>query len=275
MEQKDYYQILGVEKNADAKKIKESYRELALKYHPDRNADNPEHIETMKLVNEAYAVLSDPKKRKEYDGLRNAYGAGAYSRFRNNYSEQDIFNGSDIFGVFEELAKTFNLRGYEEVFKEFYGTGYRKFEFQQPGFFAKGFVFTGPFGQKKEQNTENPKLQKPGTLGKIGQYVLKKLTGVEIPADGADIDDFIHISPELAQKGGPYAYLHAKRAKKLIVKIPPGIREGQKIRLQGMGDEGRGGGKNGDLYIRVHVRQPVLKRIKAFFDDIRNDIKKG
>ena len=112
-------------------------------------------------------------------------------------------------------------------------------------------------------------MEGPGPLGKLGQYVIKKLTGVEVPVDGADMDDFIHISPELAQKGGPYAYLHKKRAKKLIVKIPPGIREGQKIRLQGMGGEGKGGGKNGDLYIRVHVRKPVLKRIKAFFHDLK------
>ena len=114
----------------------------------------------MKLVNEAYAVLSNPKKRKEYDTLRSAYGAGAYSRFRNNYSEQDIFNGSDIFGVFEELAKTFNLRGYEEVFKEFYAraTGNSS---SSNRLFRQRVRLHRPFRQKKEQNTKPPNCKNP------------------------------------------------------------------------------------------------------------------
>ena len=70
MEQKDYYKILGIEKNATDQQIKNVYRRLAFKYHPDRNILNSEAVEKMKSVNEAYAVLSNPKKRSEYDLLR-------------------------------------------------------------------------------------------------------------------------------------------------------------------------------------------------------------
>ena len=121
MTQKDYYQILSVNKNAASKEIKEAYRKLAFKYHPDRNKENGEAAEKMKIVNEAYAVLSSPEKRREYDALRQQFGSDAYSRFRNNYSQQDIFSGSDINHIFEEMAKAFGLRGSNEIFKEFYG----------------------------------------------------------------------------------------------------------------------------------------------------------
>ena len=88
MEPKDYYQILGVEKNTDTKQIKTAYRELALKYHPDRNRENPEMADKMKAVNEAYAVLSNSTKRKEYDTLRQQFGSSAYHQFRQSYTEQ-------------------------------------------------------------------------------------------------------------------------------------------------------------------------------------------
>jgi curved DNA-binding protein len=69
MNQKDYYQILEVEKEASSQKIKEAYRRLAFQYHPDRNKGNPPAVEKMKEINEAYAVLSDPKKRRDYDAF--------------------------------------------------------------------------------------------------------------------------------------------------------------------------------------------------------------
>jgi len=266
MEQKDYYKILGVEKDASPKRIKESYRELAFKYHPDRNKDNPENIEKMKLVNEAYAVLSNSTKRKEYDSYKERYGSGAYSQFRHSYSEHDIFSGSDILRVFEEIAKTFNLRGYDEIFKEFYGPGYQKFEFKQPGISIKGFVFIGPFGSKKPKDQQ---VSGPNTMGKLSRYMFKKLTGAEIPQDGKDIHDSIDISPEMAGDGGPYAYFHSRKSKKLLVKIPSGVYEGQRIRLSAMGEDGKGGGKPGDLYLKVRVRKPLLKKIKDFLADLR------
>ena len=106
MTRKDYYHILGVEKNATSQQVKEAYRKLALQYHPDRNKGDLNAVEKMKELNEAYAVLSDAAKRKRYDGMRQEYGAHAYDQFRQGYSDQDIFRGSDLNQVFEEMART-------------------------------------------------------------------------------------------------------------------------------------------------------------------------
>ena len=81
-DQEDYYQILGVEREAIPQKIKEAYRKLAFQYHPDNNRGNPAALEKMKKVNEAYAVLSDPRKKESYDALSQEYGPFAYDRFR-------------------------------------------------------------------------------------------------------------------------------------------------------------------------------------------------
>jgi DnaJ-class molecular chaperone len=264
MEQKDYYQILGVEKNADSKKIKEAYRKLAFKYHPDQNKENPQNAEKMKAINEAYAVLSNSEKRREYDTLRQQFGSSAYSRFRNQYTDQDIFTGSDIFKIFEEMTRTFGFRGYDEIFKEFYGNGYQTFEFKKPGFSARGFVFNGRPGRGGQKQMESP-LNK--TMGKFSRYVFKKISGVDFPEDGSDISDVIQLTSEQAREGGPYAYLDSRKKKKLVVKIPPGIKEGQRIRLAGMGEEGKGGGASGDLYLKVQIKKPLLKRIKRFIAD--------
>ena len=91
MAQEDYYQVLGVEPEATDQTIKEAFRKLAFKYHPDRNRENAAAVEKMKQVNEAYAVLSNPAKKREYDTLKNQFGSSAYSHFRNNYSEQFHF----------------------------------------------------------------------------------------------------------------------------------------------------------------------------------------
>jgi len=186
MTQRDYYQILGVDNNADSKKIKEAYRKQAFTYHPDRNKENPEAAEKMKIVNEAYAVLSSPEKRREYDTLKHQFGSDAYSRFRNNYSQQDIFSGSDINHVFEEMAKAFGFRSFDDIFTEFYGKEYRRFEFKRPGMFAGGFVFTGPLRRGKYDQSQLPPLT--GRLGKLSRYVIEKISGVEFPENGADIN---------------------------------------------------------------------------------------
>ncbi len=262
MEQKDYYKILGVESDADSGKIKEAYRKLAFKYHPDRNRENPGNSEKMKSVNEAYAVLSNPEKRKEYEALKRQYGSSAYHHFRNNYSEKDIFSGSDIFHIFDEMTKAFGFRNPDEIFKEFYGRGYQSFEFKRPGFFAKGYFFFGGFpgGQKPAQM----ELPLKGTLGKLTGYVMGQITGSRIPVTGSHINETITLTPDEAEKGGPYAWFFKNQSKKLVVKIPPGIREGQKIRLTGLGEKGKGGGKPGDLYLQVKIKKPLLKKMKKF-----------
>jgi len=255
MDSKDYYQILGIDKNATPQQIKQAYRELAIKHHPDRNPSDSGALEKMQAINEAYAVLSNPQKKRDYDALRQQYGSSAYHHFRNSYTEQDIFQGSDIHQIFEEMARSFGIRGFDELFKQFEGQGFRRFETKRPGFYVKGFVFTGWIGGRKP-------------LFHLVQNLYKLLTGgvgsTQLPLKGKDIDEVIQLQPIHAQQGGPYAYYHKKRDKKLLVKIPPNTRNGQKIRLPGMGEEGRAGGMPGDLFLKLNINRPVLQQAKGF-----------
>ena len=269
MNQRDYYQTLGVERDAPQQKIKDAYRKLAFQYHPDKNRGNPSALEKMKEINEAYAVLSDPKKRKEYDSFGQRYGSSAYDQFKRSYSEQDIFRGSDINQVFEEMARSFGFRSFEEVFRESYGQGYQTFEFRRPGVFGRVVIFGPGHGRRTQRRHEGPEIPAspgpPGLSGRLLRYLLKSTFGAGGNEKGKDLEDVIVLDPLLAQEGGKIKYLHPKRSKELAITIPPGIREGQKIRLKGMGTEGKGGGEPGDLYLRAHIGKPLLQRIRDFF----------
>ena len=264
MEQKDYYSILGVDKDAGRQQIKEAYRKLAFEYHPDRNKDSAASAK-MKEINESYAVLSDSEKRSRYDTLRQQFGSSAYGQFRQTYSEQDIFRGSDIHQIFEEISKVFGFRGFDDIFRESYGTGYRSFEFQKPGAFGRMFVSS--FGKGEGSY---PKFPLGGNLGKLIKYGLKKKWGIEWPEKGKDRHDIITISPELALRGGKIRYLYQKQSRELVVKIPRGMKEGQRIRLKGMGDDGKGGGEPGDLYVKIRFKKPFSQKIKNIMKQLRS-----
>jgi len=259
----DYYSALGVEKDSSPKKIKDSYRKLALRYHPDRNAD-PSASTRMKEINEAYAVLSDPRKRKEYDLMQEQFGPSAYGRFRQNHSEQDIFRGSDIGQVFEEISRIFGFRSSDEIFKQFYGAGYRSYEFRRPGFSGRAFIY---HGRSRTPGTgTGPQLS--GPLGRLLKYALKKQWGFEFPERGKDRTDWITVTPDLAKSGGKTRYVCRPGSREFVVTIPPGIREGQRIRLRGMGEKGKGGGEPGDLYITVRVGRPLLETAKNWVQNL-------
>jgi len=260
---RDYYEILNVHKDAGQDEIREAYRKLALQYHPDRNRDDPAATSKMKEINEAYAVLSDPEKRKQYDGLCSTYGPFAYDHFRNTYSEQDIFRGSDIQEILDQLSRAFGFRGFDDIFREAYGPGYRFFEFQRPGAFGRIFVTSSGHGQPHRKRSA---LQ--GLLGRAVKYGLKKKWGIEIPERGRDLHDIITISPGLAQRGGKFRYINRSENKELIVTVPPGIRPGQRIRLKGLGAEGTGGGEPGDLFLRVRVRSAFFQKLRNFLDQL-------
>jgi len=260
MAETEYYKLLGVDTDADDKAIRAAYRDLAFQYHPDRNLGDHAAAEKMKQLNEAYAVLSSPEKRQAYDTLRQQFGDSAHTRFRKTHTEKDIFSGSDIQGIFEEMAKSFGFRGSDEILKEFYGKGFRTFQYRRPGFFASGFFFMGGMGAGRPGKGRLP--LPGGPLSMLIGYVMKQLTGSMLPENGAVITETIVLDAETAQKGGPYAYFHKKENKKLIVKIPPNVRNGQKIRLAGMGGDGKGGGSKGDLLLKVQVRKPLMDRFK-------------
>ncbi len=264
MKTKDYYQTLEIGNEASAQEVKEAYRKLALQYHPDRNSGDPSSLEKMKEINEAYAVLSDPGKRSTYDRLRQQYGAFGYDRFRQSYSEQDIFRGSDINQIFEELAKAFGFRGFDEVFRESYGPGYRTFEFGRPGMFGRGFIYFGPgFGRASHsEEMKGPMEMLPGTFGKITRFVLKKMLGLKEAEKGDDWRDTITIDPQQAAEGGKTKYRHWRRSKELMVTLPSRVKSGQVLRLRGMGAEGKNGGEAGDLYLKIQVKKPFLDRAR-------------
>jgi curved DNA-binding protein len=219
----DYYTALGVSQDASTRQIKAAYRKLAFRHHPDRNRDNPGSSEAMKRINEAYAVLSSPVKRREYDELRRQFGSAAYSRYQSAHSQRDIYNGSDINTVFEEMARAFGFRGFEDIFREFHGQDSRQFEFKRPGFRVRAFTFGRPFSMGAGHES-TPRVD--GPLGRIARMAFRKMSGFDLPENGGNIRDHIYVDAGLAAAGGPYAYFLRERSKKLVVKIPTGVREG-------------------------------------------------
>ncbi|MDM8554513.1 DnaJ domain-containing protein [Desulfococcaceae bacterium HSG7] len=267
---KDYYQTLGIKKNAAPKQIKLAYRDLAFKYHPDRNKENPANAEKMKAVNEAYAVLSNPEKKREYDIMRQQFGSSAHSQFRSTYSERDIFKDSDVHNIFEEMTRAFGFRGFDEIFGDYANQNGRTVKIKKRGPLGfgsvEGFFFSGSLNpDSSNQDTSDRKLfDMPNPASKLSQYVSKKISGMQSAQDGTDIEDTIELNPDLALQGGPYAYLSKKGSKKLVVNIPPGIREGQRIRLAKMGSPGKGTGNAGDLYLKIQIKKSFLQKLKNF-----------
>ncbi len=261
MGRRDYYEVLEVEQGASQDKIKQAYRKLAFQYHPDRNRSDPEAVEKMKEINEAYAVLSDDQKRRRYDALRQQYGSYAYDRFRQSYSEQDIFRGSDINQIFEEMAKSFGFRGFEEVFRESYGQGFTTFAFRRPGVFGRVIIFGPGRRQGWPQPVEAPAHK--GILGKVMArlvgYAMERVLGNV--ATSGDVYGTITIDEEQANRGGKVTYVDPGRSMEVVINVPAGIREGQTIRLKGRGG---GGGREGDLYLKVHIKRPVIATIRKF-----------
>lgn len=253
MENKDYYRILGVPRESTPEEIRDAYRNLAFKYHPDRNADADASVERMKAINEAYAVLSDTAKRREYDTIRQRYGQSARDAFRNQYSESDIFSGSDVHQVFEEMARSFGFRGVDEIFGDFYGRRYQTFTFRTTD--TAGDRIRGPRA-RPDFASGTVRNNGGGWFGALKQM----LWFMRLPEVGTDTEDTIVLSEAHARQGGPYAYEHRRRKTRLVVKIPAGIRDGQRIRLTGMGGVGRQ--RNGDLLLKVRIHMAVWARLR-------------
>jgi curved DNA-binding protein len=269
MSDKDYYQVLGAERSASGAAIKEAYRKLAFEYHPDRNGGDAVALERMKEINEAYAVLSDPAKRQRYDSLRREFGSSAYDHFRQGYSDQDIFRGSDINQIFEEMARAFGFRSFDEVFRESYGSTYRTYQFSRPGMFGK-FIIIRP-GQRQTRGGAQGEIGRDtvsigtGLLGQLAssaaRYVIGKMLGASLGTKfGIDRKGTIEIDPERAEKGGKVAYLDTEASREVAISVPPGVREGQVLRLKGMGGMDRSG-QQGDLYLTVRLKRSFLSKI--------------
>jgi molecular chaperone DnaJ len=219
---KDFYKVLGVDKDVSEADLKKTYRKLARKYHPDSNPGDAKAEATFKEVSEAYAVLNDPEQRAEYDQIR-AMGSGA--RF--------TAAGGDSAGGFEDVFSAFGqgrgarYRAQDDRFDDFFTM------FDQNG----GGFGSGRFGQTS------------------GGY-----RGFGGPQRGADVTARTTIDFVTATKGETIS-LQGEDGKPFKVKIPAGVSDGQKIRLRGRGRPSPDGGEPGDIVVQVSVRpHPVFTR---------------
>lgn len=211
MEFKDYYKILGVSEDADAKAIKTAYRKLARKYHPDVSKENTAE-EHFKEVTEAYEVLKSPEKRAEYDELRR-YGQGGQFRPPPGWQA----GGGAGMGGGAEAQQTF----YEGDFSEFFES-----------------IFGGRGGFQQHQ----------GTMRRRGQDIETQLPVFLEDTLSEDQKSIDYELPQIDAQG------RQRRVRKTLkVKIPPGVGDGERIRLKGQGGPGSGGGENGDLYLIIRL----------------------
>ena len=267
---KDYYQTLGVPDNANQEDIKRAFRKLAFKHHPDTNPGNEKQAEEkFKEINEAYGVLGDKNKRQQYDFARKGQFAGAgYGHQGFQYSQQDIFR--DTFAnqaMFNELNRMFAQAGLRfdpdflnRVF--FAGSGYMFQFFATPGGAVRG-EYRGGTSQAQPYPHARVATYKPNFIErvllkiatKIGRHVLRRLFGFQFePQQNLDQHIELEIPRAEAASGGErqIIYKRGRRTKKLMVKIPPGVKPGTNIRLKGMGiKEGK---KSGDLYLLIKVK---------------------
>jgi len=167
--QKDYYQILGLDRNALEDEIKKVYRKLALQYHPDHHPDDSESEEKFKEIGEAYAVLSDPKKRKEYD-------YSGHVRFKRRYTSEDIFGNFDFDQLFKEFGFGFGPRSFRGSFcgRRGRGCGRRKANFFRGAFFQESLK---DFSEREEVDEiyELPLTQTEAYWGAEKQIIIDSI----------------------------------------------------------------------------------------------------
>lgn len=223
-DKRDYYEVLGVARNADDAAIKKAYRKLAKKYHPDMNKDNPSAEEKFKEVTEAYNILSDKEKRKLYDQFGHAaFDEGGGNARAGGYQEFH-YSGDNLDDIFDGIFGGFKGKGFGSGF---HSKGFRTQDFEDDG----GFFGRGSRSRSQE-----------------GEDVLAKVdVTFEEAALGAD--KVIHFrSPDGKEES-------------LQVHIPAGIDSGQKIRLKGKGMPGRNGGGAGNMLLEVNVlKKPGFER---------------
>jgi curved DNA-binding protein len=285
MATRDYYNILGMNKNSSDGEIKRAYRKLAMKYHPDRNPNRKEGEERFKEINEAYAVLSDKEKRKQYD----TFGAEG---FRQRFTQEDIFRGVD----FEEiLSSLFGGRGKREFryggrggfdFGDLFGqTAYQDMgrmsqkgedilyeltiSLEESAFGGEKRISYRKNGKMEEVSVKIPRgipsgkklrLAGKGIEGKNGGppgdlYLQINIKGHSFfirEGDDLIVDKEINFSEAVAGATVEVPTLEGKK----IVRVPPGTQSHTKMRLKGLGVPHFQGEGRGDEYVKVIVKVP-------------------
>ena len=268
-QKRDYYEVLGVDKGADDATIKKAYRQLAKKYHPDMNPGDKEAEKKFKEASEAYAVLSDPDKRRQYDQFGHSAfeGGGAGGGFGGfDFSGADF---SDIFG---------------DIFGDFFGGGSRggarnngpmkganlrtsvRISFEQAVF---GVEKELDLNLKDTCKTCNGSGAKPGTspetcrkCGGRGQVVTQHSTPFGTIRNSQVCPDCGGTGKTIKEKCPDcHGSVYISSRKKIQVSIPAGIDNGQSVRIRDKGEPGVNGGPRGDLLVEVVVdRHPIFQR---------------
>ncbi|TMI28253.1 molecular chaperone DnaJ [Candidatus Bathyarchaeota archaeon] len=241
MEKRDYYDVLGVPRNASKDDIKGSYRKLALQYHPDRNKA-PEATEKFKEISEAYAILSDEEKRKQYDQFGRE---GIYQK----YNTEDIFRGADFDSIFRDMGFGAFGGGFssfvERIFDEVAHGATREIEVPR---LAECKECNGTGAQPGSSRRTCGNCHGRGqvqTVRRAGFAQLVQITTCpKCRGEGSIID-----KPCKNCSGSGVA----RSRTKLQVKVPPGADEGQSLRIRGEGNATQGG-RSGDLYVRIRLK---------------------
>ncbi len=232
VEFKDYYDVLGVPRNASGEAIKKAFRKLARQHHPDVAKDKKGAEEKFKELNEANEVLSDPEKRRKYDELGADWNqSGRQPPPPQSRSSEDPRQGSEFH---------FGGTGFSDFFEQFFGSRSSS---------GGGFGGTG----------EN---------GKSGAAFAQR--GQDVEGDIlVTLDEILHGATRTIQLQRTDPHTGQSTTQTLRVKIPVGVREGQRIRLPGNGQEGIGGGESGHLYLRVIFAKHPEFRVRGanlYFD---------
>lgn len=284
MSETDYYKMLGVEKNATEAEIKKAYRKLAMKYHPDHAKDDKSAEDKFKKISEAYAVLSDAEKRKQYD----TFGS---SGFQQRFSQEDIFRNFDFGDIFKEFG--FSGGGFQSANGGFrvnfgggspFGHGRRR---QSPPK-AADLVYELPLtlrevatGTQKsitlhhQGRTENITVKIPKGMisgkklrlsgkgesnaygGPAGDLFIKAQVMEDPVFSSENYDLFVNQEIKLTQALlGTQINVPSLESKELSLKIPPGTRHKTKMRLTGHGLPQMQGDGRGDLYVIILVQMP-------------------
>ena len=266
--EKDFYQVLGVPKTASTNDIRKAYRKLARELHPDRNPGDAQAETRFKEVSEAYQVLSDEKKRREYDEMRSLFGSGAYRRG----AQQTPFDVSDLFGGAGD--RRFGATSFSDLFSSIFSGGRSQRTEPTRGRDVEAEV-TIDFADAVHGATLPLTLRapgvcdtcqgsgaKPGTTPRTcpicgGTGLVTRNQGAfsfsEPCRDCQGVGTIVEEKcPECRGTGG------VTKTRRLNVRIPPGVKDGQRIRLVGRGEPGVRGGPPGNLYVLVKVRPDDL-----------------
>ena len=277
MSKRDYYDILGVSKDASSAEIKKVYRKLALKYHPDRNK-SPDAADKFKEISEAYAVLSDTEKRKQY----NMFG---HAGIDQRYTTEDIFRGVNFDEILRDLGFG-GFGGFDSVFDIFFGRTRRSRHGPQRGSSLeyKLSLTLEEAASGLEKDIRVPRYEKCEVCN--GSGASAGTSPVKCPKCGGSgqirltrmspFGQFVTIRT-CNQCGGrgniiktPCRECHGtgrvKKSRKIRVKVPAGVDTGHNLRLKGEGESGLRGGPPGDLFIKIEVKP------HKYFERVGDDI---